>query len=197
LYTIEQARCFVSLSGLGLYVETFILPYTSNLLEVQVTIPYIVDPSIEKYTHVPIDPLLDLRRRAPGLKLIPCDPYGFSRPDDDHLGDLFAPQKDSAWATYYYDCVERVEAILNLGTILLNITMKAGYFEDWMDGNWEGTARYDDGLREWTARLGLRKRRRYHFSRGVTVGKRRAETKRRAERKRGEEQGSECREMSR
>jgi hypothetical protein len=43
LYNTEQARCFVTLSTIIPYVDTFIFPITKSLAEVQATIPYMID----------------------------------------------------------------------------------------------------------------------------------------------------------
>jgi hypothetical protein len=84
-------------------------------------------------------------------------------PDSDLMGDLFSPQNNSPWATYHLKCVESIVARTYQGTIdYLYITMKAGYYEDWMNTSRRSIS-YDDGLREWTTRLGLRRRRRYCF----------------------------------
>jgi hypothetical protein len=148
----DETRCFVTLSTLIPYVNTFILSYAKDLSEVEATIPFMPDSD----SGIILNPLFDLLHRAPGLELILYDPHDRTGLTSNEFQYLFSLHTGSEWAQYLWyrlNCFSKIELQTVQSTVChLGITIKEECAEDWML-----MKRYEssDGFEEWVERVGL------------------------------------------
>jgi hypothetical protein len=148
----DEARCFVTLSAIVPYVDTFLRPYAKNLDEVEATIPFMTDSDPE----IILDPLFDLLHRAPGLELTLYDPHDRSELTSEDFRYLFSLHTGSEWAQYLWyrlNCISKIEIQTVKSTVCsFNINMKAESAEDWM---FIHGYECSDRFKEWVERVGL------------------------------------------
>jgi hypothetical protein len=148
----DEARCFVTLSAIVPYVDTFLRPYAKNLDEVEATIPFMTDSDPE----IILDPLFDLLHRAPGLELTLYDPHDRSELTSEDFRYLFSLHTGSEWAQYLWyrlNCINKIEIQTVKSTVCsFNINMKAESAEDWM---FIHGYECSDRFKEWVERVGL------------------------------------------